>query len=260
MLQTQHDPFIRGVTAGHPAKPPKYVEVLDGVARELMPAVWALGLQCGLLRLPADLTPRERRFMEAVDRSAQRIARVLAGVHSLVLAEAEGGLPLAPLPSEMEAICEDAVEELREAGVHGEITYEGDGDGGGVWDAGRLSQAISYLVECAFDAGPEEPGVRLHWSGGPRDIVLVVERSAAADDTERGMDLEWGAAVGAGPEEGVKASVARKIVLAHGGTLARFAASRTVAYVAVLPRRGPGDLEVAGARSLAASAQREVTP
>lgn len=243
MLQTQHDPFDQDVTTTHRATPPKHVEVLDGVARELMPAVWALGVQCSVLRLPADLTARERRFVEAVDRGAQRIARVLAAVHDLVLAETEGGLPLDPRPSQMSAICEDAIEQLREAGIDGEIACEGEGDGECFWDAERLSQAVSYLVECALGADPEESGVQVTWRGGPREIVLVVQRSASPRDAERGMDVGWGADVGAAPENGVKVAVARRIVLGHGGTLARFATSTAVAYVAVLPRQGVGDLD-----------------
>jgi hypothetical protein len=49
--------------------------------------------------------------------------------------------------------------------------------------------------------------------------------------------------IGAGPEESVKAAVARRVILQHGGTLARFGTSRTVAYVALLPRRPPEDLD-----------------
>lgn len=243
MLQAQHHPFVRDVAPARAARTPKYVEVLDGLAHDLMPDVWALGVQCSALRLPAELTPRERQLMEAVDRSAQRISRVLAGVHDLVLAETEGGLPLDPLPSDLAAICEDAIEQLREAGVQGEITLRSEGDGEGVWDAERLSQAISYLLECALGAAPDASGVRLRWTGEPGEIVLVVERSAAPDDAENAMDVEWGATVGAGPEDGVKAAVARRIVVGHGGTLARFASSRSVAYVAALPRRGSRELD-----------------
>jgi signal transduction histidine kinase len=247
MLQTQHDPFVRDVTdvtaRARPATTPTYVEVLEGVARDLMPAVWALGVQCSVLRLPADLTARERQFVDAVDRNVQRLARVLASVHDLVLAETEEGLSLDERPSQLASICEDAIAQLREAGLDHEIACEGEGDGEGVWDPERLVQAISYLIECAAEAAPEEPAVRVSWRGGPREIVLVVERAASGRDAGSGIDLEWGTAVGARPEHGVKAAVARRIVLGHGGTLARLATARAVAYVAVLPRRTPGELD-----------------
>lgn len=256
MLQAHQESFVRDVAAPG-TRAPTGVEVLDGLARELTPAVWALGVQCSILRLPADVTPRERRLVEAIDRTLQRIARVLAGMHDLVLAEKEGGLPLDPGPADMAVICQEAVDQLRDAGIHGEIACDGDGDGEGVWDAERLSQALSYLLECALDAGAgeEEPAVRLRWTGGPRAVVVVVERGDAGDAGGSGMDLEWGAVAGAGPEGGVKAAVARRIVLGHGGVLARFAAPRTVAYVAVLPR-GAGDEEEG--RGLGAAGEEEL--
>jgi hypothetical protein len=242
VLQNRHDPVIRDATAPRPARR-QHLEILDGVARELMPAVWGLGVQCSVLRLPKDLTARERRFVDGVEQNVGRIARVLAAVHDLLLAETDGELPLDPRPTDMAAICDDAVEQLREAGIEDEIGRENEGSGEGVWDAERLSEAISYLLECALHARPEDSGIQLHWRGGPREVVLTIERSARTGEAKSGVDLEFGAAIGAGPEESVKAAVARRVILQHGGTLARFGTSRSVAYVAVVPRSAPADLD-----------------
>lgn len=242
MLQHHTDPAVHQPTPPRPARP-QHVEILDGVARELMPAVWGLGMQCSVLRLPKDLTARERRFVEAVEQNVGRIARVLASVHDLVLADTDGELPLDPRPAEMAAICADAVEQLREAGSDDEIRVDGEGSGGGAWDPERLAEAISYLLECALHAAPEDGGIRLRWTGGKRDVVLAVERPTRAGEAKAGIDLDFGARIGAGPEESVKVAVARRVVLQHGGTLARFGASRAVAYVVVLPRRSAEELE-----------------
>jgi len=128
---------------------PEPLHVIDGVARELMPAVWAMGVTCSALRLPADLTRRERELLDAVDRGLARIVRVLSGVHDLVRLKREGELPLDPGPSHMASICRDAVAQVREAGVAAEVRCTHEGEGGGVWDPERLSQAVSYLIECA---------------------------------------------------------------------------------------------------------------
>jgi hypothetical protein len=242
MLQSHDDIVTHDITEPRPARPHE-LEILDGVARELMPAVWGLGVQCSVLRLPRDLTARERRFIDGVERNAARIARALTAMHDFVLAEQEGAVPLDPRPAEIGAICGDAVEQLRDAGLHGEIACGGEGDGAGVWDPERLSQAISYVLECALDAAADEDGLRLHWRGGTRDVVLTVTRSARPGEAQSGMDVDWGARIGAGPEDGVKTAVARRIVVQHGGTLARFGTSRAVAYVAVLPREAPEDLD-----------------
>jgi hypothetical protein len=242
VLQNHHDIVTQDVVTPSPARP-RHLEILDGIARELMPAVWGLGLQCSVLRLPADLTARERRFIDGVEQNVGRIARVLAAVHDLLLAETDGELPLDPRASDIAILCDDAVEQLREAGIEDEIGREGEGNGEGVWDAERLSEAISYLLECALHAGPDDAGVQLRWTGGPREIVLTIERSARSGEAQRGIDLEFGAEIGAGPEESVKAAVARRVIDQHGGTLARFGTSERVAYVALLPRRPPEELD-----------------
>jgi signal transduction histidine kinase len=242
VLQHHHDPIAREATSLRPPRP-QHLEILDGIARELMPAVWGLGVQCSVLRLPADLTLRERQFIDGVEQHAGRITRVLAAVHDLLLAETDGELPLDPRPADIAAICDDAVAQLREAGIEDEIVREDEGSGEGVWDAERLSEAVSYLLECALHAGPDDAGVALRWRGRPGEIVITIERSAGPGEARRGIDLEFGAAIGAGPEESVKAAVARRVILQHGGTLARFATGRSVAYVVLLPRRAPEDLD-----------------
>jgi hypothetical protein len=133
------------------------------------------------------------------------------------------------------------VEQLREVGVEGEVHVEGEGDGDGEWDAERMAETISYLLECALHAAPEDAGVRVRWRGDPGGISLTVERPARPGEPESGTDADFGARLGAGPEESVKMAVARHVVLGHGGALARFGSGRAVAYAAVLPRWPSGE-------------------
>lgn len=235
-LQSHHE-SVSPMTTPRPAGAER-LHLLEGIARELMPAVWALGVQCSVLRLPTDLTARERGFVDAVELNVRRIARVLAGVHDLALAETGEQLPLDPRRSHLSELCGDALELLREVGIDHEIVVEGEGGAEGDWDPERLSAAISLLLECALDAGQGDAAVQLRWRAGPEDVVLSIERAASPGE-QRGIDLEFGAEFGVGPERGVKAALARRVVLGHGGTLARFATSRAVAYVALLPRRSP---------------------
>lgn len=230
------------ITSATPVTPPERVpgelRILDRVAREVMPAVWAMGVTCSALRLPADLTRRERELLDAVERGLERIVRVLSAVHDLVLLEREGELPLDPVAADMLAISEDAVAQVREAGIADAVCFTHEGDGAGVWDPERLSQAISLLVECAASAAPvDDPEVRVHWKGGDGEVLLVVERSAGLDEAQVGIDLEWGGVLDGGSEDGVRSVVARAILLGHGGSLARFASPCAVAYVACLPRQ-----------------------
>ncbi len=225
--------------AGAPdAVPPsRHLDLADGLTRELMPAVWALGVSCSALRLPTDLTRRERALLGAVEQGLGRIVRALSAAHELIVAERDGALPLDRGPARLAQVCDDAVAQLQEAGIALALRRTHDGDGDGTWDGERLAHAVSHLLECAAAAAPPEaPEVRLHATDSGGDVRLVIERAMEPAGEEAGVDVEWGELDGA-REGGVGAALARAVVVGHGGTLARFAAGGTVAYVAVLPRQ-----------------------
>jgi hypothetical protein len=211
------------------------LNVLDATARELLAPVWALGVKSSELRRPADLSPRERELLDFVGVHVHRIARVLTGALDFVQAESQGQLVIDRRPSDMEAICDAAVEELREAGFTGRISYEGVGDGDGEWDPGRLAQAISYLVElAATTVSPGEP-IALRWRGDADEVVLRVEVGLGRLPSR--VEPEWGDALALEREGALKAFLARRIALGHGGMLARFTANEATSFVMVLPRR-----------------------
>ncbi len=220
------------------------MRVLDATARELIAPVWALGVRASALRRPAKLAVRERELLEFVGIHAQRIARVLTGVFDFLYLEREGELPVDARPCAMEDVCEAAIEELREIGFDGRISCEAEGDGDGEWDPGRLSQAISYLLElAAASVAPADP-VALRWRGDEDEVVLRVE--AGRRGIPSGIEPEWGEDLDG--EGGLAAFLARRIALAHGGVLARFTANEATSFVMVLPRHAPEDQQPATER------------
>lgn len=220
----------RGVSSGSEA-------ILADVAHEVLAPVWTLASVGGALRRRrARLTAREEQLLDAVERSTARVARTLGGV--LDLAEA-AGVPLDPRPADLREICALAVAELREVGEEGEVAFEGEGDLRGTWDAERLAQATSYLVELALAGSRPGAPVRLRAHGEAGDVLIRVEHDTFAREAgSAGLDVHFGSELRAGPEHGFRAALARRIVAQHGGSLARFVARRSTSYVAVLPR-GP---------------------
>ena len=215
------------------------LRVLDTAARELIVPAWALGVRASALRRPAKLGRRERELLEFVDIHAQRIARVLAGVFDFLYLERQGELPVDARPCAMADVCEAAIEELREIGLDRRISYEAEGDGQGEWDPGRLAQAISYLLELAATYVSSADPIALRWRGDDDEVVLRVE--AGRRGIPSGIEPEWGEVLEDHPEGGLKAFLARRIALAHGGVLARFTADEATSFVMVLPRHAPED-------------------
>lgn len=224
-----------------PASRDLATRILDATARELVASAWALGVRASELRRPPRLSARELGLLDFTGMHAQRIARVLSGVFDFLYLDGGRELPVDPRPCELGAVCESAIEELREIGFGGRIVHERGGDGEGEWDPGRLSQAISYLVELAARyASPAEP-VAVRWSGDAESVVLRVEAGRRGVPAEIAPD--FGDAIADVEESGLEALLARRIALAHGGALARFTRGGGVSFVLELPRCAPEDPE-----------------
>jgi signal transduction histidine kinase len=219
------------------------MRVLDAATRALIAPTWALGVRASALRRPAKLSARERDLLEFVGVHAQRIARVLTGVFDFLYLERQGELPVDARPCAMEDVCEAAIEELREIGFEGRIAYEAEGDGEGEWDPGRLAQAISYLLELAAAYVSTADPIALRWRGDDEEIVLRVE--AGRRGVPSGIEPEWGDDLDDHRQGGLKAFLARRIALAHGGVLARFTGDDATSFVMVLPRHAPEDQQPA---------------
>lgn len=215
------------------------IRVLEATARGITAPAWALGVRASALRRPAKLPARERELLEFIDVHAQRIARVLTSAFDFLYLERQGELPVDARPCAMEDVCGAAIEELREIGFEKRISCEGEGDGAGEWDPGRLAQAISYLIELAAEyVSPASP-VALRWRGDDDEIVVRVE--AGRRGVPSRIEPEWGGDLDDRREGGLKAFLAHRIALAHGGVLARFTADDAASFVMVLPRHAPED-------------------
>jgi signal transduction histidine kinase len=118
------------------------------------------------------------------------------------------------------------------------------GDTHGMWDAMRLRQVVSNLLENAIKYGREEAPVRIRLTGGGSQLVLELtnegepiepsELQSIFDPLRRGMRNERPDSVNS---LGLGLYIARQIVEGHGGDItARSDQSRTV-FTVRLPQR-----------------------
>lgn len=83
-----------------------------------------------------------------------------------------GGFPHNPKPTDLQSVCDAAIDELRATHPDRSITRTVAGDVTGTWDPGRLQQAISNLVGNALEHSTGAVSVRIEGDG--HDVVLCV--------------------------------------------------------------------------------------
>ena len=155
--------------------------------------------------------------------------------------DAEHALRLAP--AELATLCRVAAEDVAARYPGRIVEYEADGDrtGRGEWDPTRVAYAIAILLEDALErTSSADDRIRLRWREHGGEVVLRVQYPRPVAEGDQVVSLFEGGVTPDGADDRVgtlRLVVARKIVLQHGGSLARVRTRAGTTYVATLPRR-----------------------
>ncbi|WP_163993049.1 sensor histidine kinase [Pyxidicoccus caerfyrddinensis] len=178
-----------------------------------------------------------RRIATCADRMARRVHDLL----DFTRASVGGGIPLERRPTDLCVLVRDTV-----AGF--ELTHPGRvqlacarGAQTGSWDADRLAQVVSNLVDNALVHGDEESPVHVTVVADGPDVVLAVHNDGPpvpATLLPRIFDpFEQVAGDGGRQGPGLGRYIAQQLVLAHGGDLTvRSSAAEGTVFTVRLPR------------------------
>jgi signal transduction histidine kinase len=186
-----------------------------------------------------------RPHTERILTSARRMKRMVGDLLDLTRSRAGLALPLQRTPCDLDTICREVLEEVRPLFPERPLALRVEGRPEGVWDAGRLGQALSNLVLNALRYGdPEEP-VEVRLVAHSDDVEVEVHNGGIPADPHRvtrileGCDEEIGLEPGPlGDGLGLGLRIVREIVLAHGGRVTMSASERRgTTFALSLPRR-----------------------
>jgi signal transduction histidine kinase len=103
------------------------------------------------------LTERDSRVATRVRNSGRRMTDLVNDLLAFSKCRLGDGIPIVRSHTCLEAIGREIVEEVRSAHPDCELLFEARGDLQGEWDAGRLGEALSNLVENAVQHGAIAP-------------------------------------------------------------------------------------------------------
>jgi PAS domain S-box-containing protein len=223
----------------------RMIGILGHDLRNPLSAVRALST---LLQRREDLPADAREGLGEIARAGQRMLELIETLLDFTNSRFKGSLPIAPVPTDLHAVCRGVVAEMRAAAPRRTIGLDLEGDGRGTWDPARIAQVVSNLVANALEHGAGEGPVRVSVGGGGAHAVLEVRNEGPAIAPElRAVIFEpfcrgvaHRSASGA-RGLGLGLYIVREIVSAHGGSIAvESSAERGTTFSVRLPRERGG--------------------
>jgi two-component system CheB/CheR fusion protein len=181
-----------------------------------------------------------KKHAEIVTRGVHRIQHIVGDLLDLSREREGAGIPIAPKPTDLRAVCRQIVDELESIARDRQITFDCDIDGAGAWDEHRILQAISNLTTNAVRHGTPGSPVTLRLTGDDERVAVEVHNRGTipSDILPRIFEPFRSGRHYASRGEGLGLGlfIAKAIARAHGGELEVDSSNGATMFRLVLPR------------------------
>src|SRR4051812_24644523 len=109
---------------------------------------------------------------EVVTRAVGRIQHIVGDLLDLSREREGAGITVDPQPTDLRAVCQQIIDELRSLASDRQITLECHADGNGAWDEHRILQAVSNLASNAVQHGKPGSPVRVRLTGDAQRVAV----------------------------------------------------------------------------------------
>jgi signal transduction histidine kinase len=194
----------------------------------------------------------DKMLMPAVRilRSADRMGRMVDQLLDFVRIQLGQGLPIRRRTADLGEVCRVAVDELESASGVECVNVDVDADTVGMWDADRLGQLASNLIDNAIAHGRDGGPVLVRVADLGNNVGLEVCNAGALAPEMLPVLFEPLRAPLQGARSrssglGLGLYISRQIVIAHGGTIAVTSSETDGTRIAIkLPRDLPGSAQL----------------
>jgi len=222
-------------------------QLIGIVSHDLRTPISAITLGVMLLLRSPSLQERHKATLTRVLSSAERAQRLIDSLLDFTQARVGGGFALQYRPVNLHEFISWVVEEVRLVHPEQDIELECSGEGQGEWDADRLAQLVTNLLNNAVLHGQENEPVQVRVSGGPDTVSISVHNWGPPIPPEALPHLFEPMRRGAGASRpkgnksvGLGLYIVQQIVHAHGGSIeVDSSAQQGTTFRVCLPRHPP---------------------
>lgn len=205
----------------------RFRELFIGMlGHDLRNSLSAISTGTQALLLTETLTERSSLAVGRIRTSAARMSRMVNQLLDFARSRDIGsGIPLAPTRADLNAVCHDVVEELRQSYPARVVVEQYDGDAQGAWDVDRMAQIFSNLIGNALAYGDPDQPIHVRIGREQDEVTAAVESVGPPipsdvlptlfDPFRRAREGRTGKTRGLG----LGLYITRQIILAHGGDL-----------------------------------------
>ncbi len=197
---------------------------LGVLGHDLRDPLNAIGAGAQFLTQFGDADSRSVKLGAQMHTSVLRMTKMIDNLLNFTQSRIGGGLKISLSYIDLAQISRDVVAEFRMSYPDKTITNKMEGNCGGNWDAGRLSQVYQNLISNAFQYGDPETGVAVLTKDSGEHVTITVQNYGpliSADNQTKIFDLMQRASnIEAGGKDrnlGLGLYIVREIAIAHQG-------------------------------------------
>lgn len=164
-------------------------------------------------------------LVHGIASSARRMNQMVSDLLDFTRTRFGDTIPVEPAPMDLSVMIQQIVSEVEAATPDSQLHVESHGDLNGVWDAGRLAQAITNLIANAVQHGEPGEAINVVARGETQEVVISVQNHGPVIPEDRfGAIFEamkHGTVDGARDRRhlGLGLYIVEKIVTAHKGDI-----------------------------------------